>query len=205
MPAPEVLQGTASEPDATSACGPGPALPFFAEFSPRPAEGQAPWAVLWVCPCGFLVEDVHCPWAHTRPRHGDHRGLEARATRVVSVLPAVGSFQNVSAEGRLPGVSSKGYFGRRTPEAARPLAMGERMLQLSRVSRGWVTDLVPPRMWDVKGARDSSQGRKGEERQDSPSCWKGLWPEWMMSWVVSSQPGRALGTLRESHQHVTGH
>lgn len=140
-----------------------------------------------------------------RPRHGDHRGLESQATHVVSVLPAVGSFQNVSAEGRLPGVSSKDYFGRRTLEAAGPLAMGERMLQLSRVSRGWVTDGVPPRMWDVKGASDGSQGREGDKRQDLPSCWRGLWSEQMMSWAVNSQPGRALGTLRESHQHVTGH
>lgn len=50
----------------------------------------------------------------------------------------------------------------------------------------------------MKGARDSSQGGEQEERQDSPSCQRGLCSERMMSWAVSDQPGRTLGTLRES-------
>ena len=55
-----------------------------------------------------------------------------------------------------------------------------------------------PRMWDVKGARDSSQGGEWEERQDLPSCQRRLCSERMMSWVVSGQSGKTLGTLRES-------
>lgn len=61
-----------------------------------------------------------------------------------------------------------------------------------------MTDGMPPRIRDVKGARDSSQGGEQEERQDSPSCQRGLCSERMMSWAVSDQPGRTLGTLRES-------
>lgn len=46
---------------------------------------------------------------------------------MASVLTAVGSFQNISTEWKLPGVSLKGYFGRRTVEAAGPPAMGDGM------------------------------------------------------------------------------
>ena len=143
------------------------ALPFPSLLSPPHGQprAQTPWAALWVCPRGSLVGGCPLPVAHMRLRHCDHRGLEGRATHVVSVLPAVGSFQNVSAEGRLLGVSSKGYFGRRTLEAARPPAMGERMLRLSRVTGGWVTDGPPPRMRDVRApgtAARAGRGRRGK-------------------------------------------